>query len=118
MGPSVYGLNTLFCKLPCEISVEPTNTRKPKDNIAKKTVPKSKNKGYHLDYLNLWWNRKVRESSKDEFKMEKEKVKSKMKEYLKKGSTARNQQRVCTEMMDCFKERKCLKDRGIYSSKL
>ena len=60
----------------------------------------------------------VRESRKDELEMEKEKVKSKMKEYLQKGSTARDPQKVCTEMMDCFKERKCLKDRGIYSSKV
>ena len=118
MSQSVNELNIFFFKPPCETSVGPTNARKPKDNIAKKTVPKSKNKGYHLDYLNLWWNRKVRESSKDEFKMEKEKVKSKMREYLQKGSTARDPQKVCTEMMDCFKERKCLKDRGIYSSKV
>ena len=60
VGQSVNELNTLFCTPPFETSVEPTNARTPKDNIAKKTMPKSKNKGYHLAHLNLWWSRLMR----------------------------------------------------------
>ena len=74
VSQSVNELNTLFCKPPCETSVGPTNARKPKDNIVKKTVTKSKNKGYHLAYLNLWWNRMARKARKDEFKMKKWRV--------------------------------------------
>ena len=34
VSPSVHGLNTLFCKPPCETSVRATNARKPDGNIA------------------------------------------------------------------------------------
>ena len=34
VGPPVHGLNTLFCKPPCETSVRATNARKRDDNIA------------------------------------------------------------------------------------
>ena len=88
VGPPVHEVNTLFSKPPCETSVRATNARKPDVNIAnwaedkQKTMPKRKSKGYHLAYLNLWWNRMVREARKDELEMKKEKEKSKMKEYL------------------------------------
>ena len=51
------------------------NTAKWKMKSAVKTVktksmPWNKNKGYQLTYLNLWWNRMVREAKKDEMENE------------------------------------------------
>ena len=75
-------------------------------NTAKKSsMPKNKNKGYHLAYLNLWWNRMAREAKKEESEMREKMEKSKMQEYLQRGSFQRRTQRVSYEMNDCSMER-------------
>ena len=52
----------------------------------KRSMPRNKNKGYQLTYLNLWWSRMVREAKKDEMENERKEEESRMKECLERGA--------------------------------
>ena len=63
-----------------------TAKRKMKSAVKTKSVPRNKNKGYQLTYLNLWWNRMGREARKDEMESERKEEESRMKECLSRGA--------------------------------
>jgi hypothetical protein len=54
--------------------------------VKTKPVPRKKIKGYQLNYLNLWWNRMVREASKDEIERGRKEEEVRMKKCLKRNS--------------------------------
>ena len=71
--------------VPAKGAVKHKNTTK-KSAAKKISVPRNKNEGYQLTYLNLWWSRMVREAKKDEMEKERKEDESRMKDCLKRGA--------------------------------